>query len=135
MATSRADLGAAAVAKGYDRRFTIEETFRDTKNVHFGMGLLATHIRSSERRDRLLFLGAIAHALLTLLGAAGERCGLDRTFRTNPSNGALSPSTDKVRFWYDAIPAMRDDRLVALMSAHDECVREQAVLREIFGLL
>ena len=53
LATSRADLGAAEVAKLYGRRFTIEETFRDNKDVHFGMGLSATHIRSTERRDRL----------------------------------------------------------------------------------
>lgn len=45
-------------------------TFRDAKDVHFGMALSATDIRNTDRRDRLLFLGAIAHALLTLLGAA-----------------------------------------------------------------
>lgn len=135
LATSRADLGAAAVATLYGRRFTIEETFRDAKDLHFGMGLSATHIRNTERRDRLLFLGAIAHALLTLLGAAGERCGLDRTLKTNTVKRRTLSLYKQGCFWYDAIPAMPDDRLVALMSAYDECVREQAVLREIFGLL
>jgi hypothetical protein len=72
LATSRADLGAAAIVKLYGRRFTIEETFRETKDIHFGMGLKATHIKSAGRRDRLLLLAALAHALLTLLGAAGE---------------------------------------------------------------
>ncbi len=59
-------------------RFTIEETFRDIKDNHFGMGLSATHIHDAGRRDRLLLLAAIAHALLTLLGAAREEAGLDR---------------------------------------------------------
>lgn len=77
LATSRAELTAADIVKLYGRRFTIEETFRDTKDIHFGMGLRATHIKSAARRDRLLLLAALAHALLTLLGAAGERCALD----------------------------------------------------------
>jgi hypothetical protein len=32
----------------YARRFTIEETFRDLKDNHFGMGLSATHIGTVE---------------------------------------------------------------------------------------
>jgi len=135
LATSRADLAAAGVAKLYGRRFTIEETFRDTKDVHFGMGLSATHIRNTDRRDRLLFLGAIAHALLTLLGAAGERCGLDRTLKANTVKRRTLSLFRQGSFWYEAIPAMPDERLILLMSAYDECVREQALLREIFGLL
>jgi hypothetical protein len=135
LATSRADLGAADVAKLYGRRFTIEETFRDSKDVHFGMGLSATHIRSTDRRDRLLFLGAIAHALLTLLGAAGERCGLDRMLKVNTVKRRTLSLYKQGCFWYDAIPAMPDDRLLLLVTAYDECVREQALLREIFGLL
>ncbi len=59
------------------KRFTIEETSRDTNDVHFGMGLQTKHIGDSSRRDRLLLLGAVAHPLLTLLGDAGERAGLD----------------------------------------------------------
>lgn len=135
LATSRTDLGAAEVAKLYGRRFTIEETFRDSKDVHFGMGLSATHIRSTERRDRLLFLGAIAHALLTLLGAAGERCGLDRMLKTNTVKRRTLSLYKQGCFWYDAIPAMPDERLLVLTKAYDECVREQEILREIFGLL
>lgn len=135
LATSRADLGAADIAKLYGRRFTIEETFRDSKDVHFGMGLSATHIRRTDRRDRLLFLGAIAHALVTLLGAAGERCGLDRMLKVNTVKRRTLSLYKQGCFWYDAIPAMPDDRLVLLVTAYDECVREQALLREIFGLL
>lgn len=135
LATTRVELGAADVAKLYGRRFTIEETFRDSKDVHFGMGLSATHIRSTERRDRLLFLGAIAHALLTLLGAAGERCGLDRTLKVNTVKRRTLSLYKQGCFWYDAIPAMPDERLIAIMTAYDECVREHALLREIFGIL
>lgn len=85
LATNRSDLKAAEIVKLYGKRFTIEETFRDTKDIHFGMGLKATHIGDSSRRDRHLLLGAMTHALLTLLGDAGERAGMDRMLKVNTS--------------------------------------------------
>jgi hypothetical protein len=135
LATSRADLGAAEVVKLYGRRFTIEETFRDTKDIHFGMGLRATHIRSAARRDRLLLLAALAHALLTLLGAAGERCGLDRKLKSNTSKKRTMSLYNQGSYWYMAIQNMREERLVMLMQAYVEVLREHEFLREIFGII
>jgi hypothetical protein len=135
LATSRADIGAADVAKLYGRRFTIEETFRDQKDNRFGMGLSATHLGTTARRDRMLFLSAIAYALLVLLGAAGERCGLDRTLKASTTKRRTLSLFNQGCYWYDAIPAMRDDRYQTLMTAYDECVREHAIFRQIFGLL
>ena len=79
LATSLSSKTASEIVKLYNRRFTIEETFRDTKDIRFGLGLSATHIGRTDRRDRLLFLFAIAHALLTLLGAASEASALADT--------------------------------------------------------
>jgi hypothetical protein len=83
LATSHADKAGAEIVKLYGKRFTIEETFRDVKNLRFGMGLWDTRISEPERRDRVLLVGAIATALLTLLGAAGEALGLDRMLKAN----------------------------------------------------
>lgn len=135
LATSRADLGAADVVKLYGRRFTIEETFRDVKDIHFGMGLRATHIKSAERRDRLLLLAALAHALLTMLGAAGERCGLDRKLKTNTSKKRQMSLYNQGCYWYMAIPNMREERLSMLMLAYAEVLREHDFLRDIFGVI
>jgi hypothetical protein len=135
LATSRADLGAADVVKLYGRRFSIEETFRDTKDIHFGMGLRATHIKSAERRDRLLLLAALAHALLTLLGAAGERCGLDRKLRTNTSKKRQMSLYNQGCYWYMAIPNMRHERLVLLMQAYVDVLQEHNFLHDIFGVI
>ena len=135
LATSRVDLGAAGVTKLYGRRFTIEETFRDTKDVHFGMGLSATHIGSAGRRDRLLFLAALAYALLVLLGAAGERCGLDRTLKASTTKRRTLSLYKQGCHWYDAIPAMTDERFELLMNAYDECLREHEDIQVIFGVL
>ncbi len=82
LATSRHEPAADIVAL-YGRRFTIEETFRDTKDPHFGLGLSQTHIGTPGRRDRMLMLVAVAQALLTFLGRAGETLGFDRQLRAN----------------------------------------------------
>jgi hypothetical protein len=74
---------ARAIARLYGRRFTIEETFRDQKDLRFGWGLHAVQVTQPLRRDRLLFLAAIAQLLLTLTGAAGEELGLDLKLRVN----------------------------------------------------
>ena len=75
-------VGATAV-KLYARRFTIDETFRDTKDPRYGLGLSATHVRDVSRRDRLFLICAMAMTLLTLLGAAGESLGMDRMLKAN----------------------------------------------------
>jgi hypothetical protein len=74
---------ARAIARLYGRRFTIEETFRDQKDLRFGWGLYAVQVTQPIRRDRLLFLAAISQLLLTLTGAAGEELGLDAKLRVN----------------------------------------------------
>jgi hypothetical protein len=135
LATNRSDLNAAAIVALYGKRFTIEETFRDTKDIHFGMGLKATHIGDSSRRDRLLLLGAMAHALLTLLGAAGERAGMDRMLKVNTSKQRQHSLYNQGTFWYDALPNMPDERLRLLMNAYEETIREHTFFREIFGLI
>ena len=135
LATSRADRSASQVVKQYGRRFAIEETFRDTKDLHFGFGLSATHIRSPERRDRLLLLLAIAHALLTLLGAASEASGLDRYLKTNTVKHRTVSLFRQGAYWYLCLPNMREEWLRPLMDAFDRIVREHAVFCEIFGVI
>jgi hypothetical protein len=78
LAVSQREMKAVDAVKLYGKRFTIEESFRDSKDIHFGMGLSSTHIGEPSRRDRILLLSAIATTLITLLGAAGEAVGLDR---------------------------------------------------------
>lgn len=67
----------------YGKRFTIEENFRDEKDPRFGLGTLNVRFQKPQRRDRFMLVLAMAMALLTLLGAAGERMGLDRLLRAN----------------------------------------------------
>ena len=86
-------------------------------------------------RDRLLLLGAMAQALLTLLGAAGERAGLDRMLKANTVKRRTQSLFRQGCYCYGAIPAMPEDRLRLLMNAYAEVVAEHAVFAELFGVL
>jgi hypothetical protein len=135
LATNRPELGAAEIVNRYARRFTIEETFRDIKDNHFGMGLSATHIGSTDRRDRLLFISAIAQALLTLLGSAGEACGLDRTLKANTVARRTMSLFNQGSYWYRRIPNMGDERLRPLMTAFGQLLAAQPAFSSLFGIL
>jgi hypothetical protein len=135
LATTMREHKASEIVKLYGRRFTIEETFRDEKDLRFGLGLSSTHIRDTARRDRLLLLAAIAHALLTLLGAAGEECGMDRMLKVNTVKRRTLSLFRQGTEWWEAIPNMPDERLTLLMTTYDAVVRRHAIFREAFGIL
>jgi hypothetical protein len=135
LATSHSDKSGADIVKLYGKRFTIEESFRDQKNLRLGMGLSETRISAPARRDRMLLISAIAIVLLTILGAAGEATGLDRTLKTNTVKTRTLSLLNQGLFHYAALPRMREDRAEALMAKFGEMIREQAVFREIFGLI
>lgn len=135
LATSLASKRAAEVVSLYGKRFTIEEWFRDAKDLHFGMGLRATHIRNAQRRDRLLLLVAVAYALLVLLGAACEETGLDKKLKANTAKYRTHSLFRQGVYWYRCIPTMREEWARPLIEAYDRIVREQAFFREIFGLI
>jgi hypothetical protein len=134
LATSLAEAKAADIVKLYGRRFTIEEGFRDTKDLHFGMGLSATHIGDANRRDRLLLLVAMAQALLTLLGAASEESGLDRYLKVNTVKRRTHSLYRQGLYWFSALPTMREDWLRRLIEAFDRLVRENRFFSFVFGL-
>jgi hypothetical protein len=135
LATSLKDRPAAEVVKLYGRRFTIEETFRDQKDIHFGMGLRATHIGKPERRDRLLLLGALAQMLLTMLGAAAEATGLDRLMKASTVKRRTHSLFRQGLLWYGAIPNMPEERLRTLMTAFGEIVSRHHAVTQIFGVV
>ncbi len=134
LATSRSDLPASAIVKLYGRRFTIEENFRDTKDLRFGMGLSSTHVREPERRDRLLLLSAIASTLISLLGAAGERIGMDRMLKVNTAKKRTHSLLRQGLYYYGAIPNMREDELSKLVEAFGNLLREEPAMAYVLTL-
>lgn len=135
LATSHGDKPASELVALYGRRFTIEESFRDQKNLRFGMGLTETRIGDPERRDRLLLVSAIAIVLLTILGAAGEAVGLDKWLKANTVKKRTISLVRQGLMHYAALPKMKLDMLEPLIAKFGEMLRAQRVFREIFGLI
>ena len=93
----------------------IEPSFRDTKDLRFGMGMAEIHIADPERRDRLLLISAFATALLTMLGTAGESLGMDRLLKSNTSKTRTHSLFRQGCMLYELIPNMPEHRLLPLM--------------------
>jgi len=126
---------AADVINPYGRRFTIEESFRDAKDWRFGMGLSAARAGEPERRDRLLLVSAMAVALLTLLGAAAEASGPDKTLRVNTVKRRTHSLFNQGVYFYGALPMMKQRRLEPLMQRFGELVRAQPFFRDVYAVL
>lgn len=134
LVASSETLTGSEIVKLYGRRFTIEETFRDTKDIRFGMGLSYTRIKDPERRDRLLVISAIGSSLITLLGAAGESLGMDRMLKANTAKKRTHSLLRQGQYYYGAIPNMREEELRPLVERFGELIQEQASLNMVFGL-
>jgi len=126
---------AAELVNHYAKRWSIETSFRDTKDLQFGMGLSAIHTKSTQRRDRLWLLSALAIALLTLLGAAGESIGYDRMLKANTVKKRTHSLFRQGVMLYDLIPNMPEQRLRSLMEKFEEMLCGHAVYKQTFGLI
>jgi hypothetical protein len=135
LASSREDLKTREFINLYGKRWGIECAFRDTKDPRFGMGLYATRIKQPERRDRVLLISALAVALLTVLGEAGESLGLDRILKSNTVKTRTHSLYRQGCMLYLLLPTMREDRLEALVERFYEKLREHRVFQEVYGVL
>ena len=127
--------GAREMAALYARRWGIETSFRDVKNPRFGMGLKETRVGRTDRRDRMLLVGAMALSLLTLLGAAGEKLGYDRWLKTNTSKARQHSLFRQGTMLHGHLANWPDDRVRPLMEAFEQMILEQRVFREMFGVI
>jgi hypothetical protein len=133
LAASYVDAKAPDLTKLYGKRWGIECGFRDTKDLRFGMGMGSIHVRSSARRDRLWLLNALAIALPTLLGAAGEALGYDRFLKSNTTKRRTHSLFSQGCMLYDLILTMPESRLGPLVERFAEMLAEQTVFADTFG--
>ena len=133
LATSLREATAAYVVDLYAKRFRTEETFRDMKDLRFGMGLSWVKVRSVERRDRLLLVSALASALLTLLGTAGESLGMERYLKANTAKTRTYSLFRQGCEYYQAIPMMPEEQLLPLMARFAELLAAQPVFQKVLG--
>ena len=135
LATSHNNESTKALLNKYAKRWGIECTFRDEKDPRFGMGMGQIRMRSPERRDRLWLLSALASALLTLLGAAGEALGFDKYLKTNTTKRRVHSLFTQGCRYYQLMPTMKDFRLRPLIEKFGQLVLEQSVFANIYGLI
>jgi hypothetical protein len=133
LATNLADATAGFLKELYGRRWGIECGFRDTKDLHFGMGMGLIHVSTPGRRDRLWLLNALAVVLLTLLGAAGEDLGYDRYLKSNTTKRRTHSLFRQGCMLYDLIPTMPDARLVPLIERFATMLAEVQMFADTFG--
>jgi hypothetical protein len=145
LAASDAEAPAGTLIKQYARRWTIEPSFRDTKDLRFGMGdtgkgsagasrwkarggMAEIRIAEPERRDRLLLISAFAMVLLTMLGSAGESLGMDRQLKSNTSKTRTHSLFRQGCMLYELIPNMPEHRLRPLMQRFAEMLVSSGLL-------
>ena len=132
LVSNRKDLSGADIVKNYAKRWRIEPYFRDIKDQRFGMGLDATHIGTAERRDRLFFISAIAVAILTLLGAAGESIGFDRKLKVNTVKTRTHSLLRQGMFYYKFLQKFTEDERTKLLDAFNTLLEGQSYWKSIF---
>lgn len=74
------------IVKIYRTRMQIEEGFRDSKAVHYGLGLSQNRRMNSRRRSILCLIAACATFVLWCVGIAGKSTALAKRVRVNSSS-------------------------------------------------
>ncbi|WP_417670737.1 IS4 family transposase [Pseudoalteromonas tetraodonis] len=74
---------ALDVVNIYRKRMTIEETFRDNKNEHYGLGLSRNRSVNIHRIENLLLVAALAQIALYIIGKIAENKGVQRHYQAN----------------------------------------------------
>ena len=110
-----------------------EEMFRDMKDLPHGMGMSWNKVSTPDRRDRMFLVAALAHGLLTLLGAAGESLGLGRMLKANTVRKRTLSLFRQGLIWYERIPMMPADRLRLLTRRFGEMMRAEMIYPSVFG--
>jgi hypothetical protein len=134
LAVGSAILTGAQAGRLDGRRFTIEEAFRDVKDPRYGLGLSTTHSGDPRRRDRLLLICAMATTLLTLLGRAGERLGMDRLLKANTVKKRTHSLCRQGCMSDAALPMMPTPRANPLLRRFGELILDEPVYVQAFGL-
>ena len=148
LVASESKVGTRTLIRYYGKRWGIETSFRDIKDMRFvivgkvsapdnvvPLGLSAMRVSSPQRRDRMLLLSALAIALLSLLGAAGESLGYDRWLKANTVKYRTHSLFRQGLMLYDHIPNWSDERVRPLMERFLEMLMEQRVFKGIFGVI
>lgn len=108
-------------------------TYR-AESAYRTLGLRSSNNLPLLRRDRMLLVAALAIALLTLLGAAGESLGMERLLKANTVKTRSYSLFRQGVLYYKKIPTIRQDQFSALMVRFNDTINQHAALRASLGL-
>jgi Transposase DDE domain len=135
LAASNPSAVAGILIRWYSKRWGIEPQFRDTKDLHFGMGLSETSISDPNKRDRLLLISSIAVLILTLFGAVGEKLGMDRYLKVNTVKHRTMSLFRQGCNYYNQIIRMTKVELKNFLDCFLELLNEHKSLQEILWVI
>lgn len=130
---SNTDLKTSEIIKSYSKRWKIEPFFRDLKDGRFGMGLEQTHIKSCERRDRLMLVLALSYLLLVVLGQAGEQIGFDKKLKVNTVKTRTHSLFRQGQFYYRFFFRFTQEEQENLMQNFENSLQQQGFWTDFFG--
>lgn len=119
------------IIKAYAKRWKIEPYFRDVKCGRFGYSLYKTHIKSPERRDRLLLIMSLCYLLLTTLGSAGEKIGFDRFLKVNTVKTRTHSLFKQGQYYYDYYRHFTEEQKKLLLESLGEILANEEFWIEI----
>ena len=119
----------------YAKRWGIETSFRDLKDSRYGLGLSSMRVSRPDRRDRLMLISVLAIALLSLLGAAGERIGYDRWLKVNTVKHRTHSLFRQGLMLYEHIPNWPTERLRPLLDEFATMLAQHRLYKRMFAVL
>jgi hypothetical protein len=133
LATNEKLAHAKEIINTYSLRWKIEPEFRNVKDLHFGMGMSTIKISDPVRRDRHLFLSALACNLLTTLGAAGESLGMDKDLRSGTSKRRTHSLFRQGCLLFGLLPNMPEVRFKPLMEKFSQMLHGSRVFMQVYS--
>jgi len=135
LASNDSTLKTREIINYYAKRWSIEPSFRDQKDIRFGMGMHNISISKPMRRDRLFFISAVATLLLTILGAASEAIGMDRLLKANTVKRRTHSLFRQGVMLYELIPNMIEERLVKLIDKFHELLMMNKMTKVVLSFV
>jgi hypothetical protein len=129
------DVSGSEQIRWYAKRWGCESFFRDNKDLHFGMGLDEARVKNPEKRDRIFLISALATILLTFLGAASEKIGLDKYLKVNTSKKRTVSLLRQGLIIFNRLEKMAKETAEKLMIAYSELILENQAATTILGVV
>jgi hypothetical protein len=117
----------------YSKRWKIEPYFRDLKDERYGWGLEQTHVKSCERRDKLMLILALSYTLLVILGEAGEQIGFDEKLKVNTVKTRTHSLFRQGQFYYEFFFRFTQTEQEALIEKFTELLQQNDFWYDLLG--